>query len=187
MKRTIAIFGSARRHGNTGQLLDGVAHKLGIDVIDLSERNISPYTYEHLHRHDDFEPLVNHVLEFESIIFASPVYWYAVSPPMKIFLDRLSDLLEIPELRDKGRALRGKNTYVVCTSIEERASRSFITAFKHTFAYLGMRYGGHIHANCRDGYKPEAHEHRIRKFTTALMAREAGVAKANSEVGTDRV
>ena len=43
------------------------------------------------------------VLGFQQIILASPVYWYAASPPVKTFLDRISDYLELPDLLDKGR------------------------------------------------------------------------------------
>ena len=32
------------------------------------------------------------VLAHDQIIFATPIYWYAVSPAMKVFLDRLSAL-----------------------------------------------------------------------------------------------
>jgi len=56
------------------------------------------------------------VLAHDQILFASPIYWYAVSPAMKIFLDRISDFLELPDLLAQGRRLRGKNAYVVCTS-----------------------------------------------------------------------
>jgi len=46
-------------------------------------------------------------------IFASPVYWYSVSPPMKVFLDRISDFLDLPDLLNDRRRLRGKQAYIV--------------------------------------------------------------------------
>ena len=79
--------------------------------------NISAYDYEHRNRGDDFEPLIERVLAFDQIIFASPVYWYAASPAMKVFLDRISDLLDLPELLEEGRRLRGKRAFLICTSI----------------------------------------------------------------------
>ena len=93
--------------GTPGSSWTGWRSELQIEVVDLSRKNISAFDYEHRNRHDDFEPLIARVLEFEQIIFASPVYWYAVCPPMKTFLDRLSDLLELPDLLAKGRRLRG--------------------------------------------------------------------------------
>ena len=54
MKSTVALFASSRRDGNTGRLMDRVADELGIAVIDLNEKNISGYDYEHKNRNDDF-------------------------------------------------------------------------------------------------------------------------------------
>ena len=122
MLSTIVLFSSSRRSGNTGQLVDRIARELGIQVVDLADQRISQYDYEHRNRKDDFEPLMKRLLAHEQIIFATPIYWYAVSPAMKIFLDRLSDYLELPELLPEGRRLRGKNAYVVCTSSSNTAA-----------------------------------------------------------------
>jgi len=164
MPTTIALFASGRRNGNTGQLMDRIAGELGIEVVDLAKKSISPFDYEHENRGDDFEPLIADVLGFEQIIFASPVYWYAVSAPMKVFIDRLSDLLDVPELLDQGRRLRGKKGHVVCTSISEEVDPPFFEAFKDTFEYLGMEFGAFIHANCEDGYEPSKYEDDVRRF-----------------------
>jgi multimeric flavodoxin WrbA len=168
MRSTVALFASSRRHGNTGRLMDQVAGELKIEVIDLAQRKLSAFDYEHRNRGDDFEPLMDYVLDFEQIIFASPVYWYAMSPPMKIFVDRISDLLDLPDLLAKGRRLRGKDAHVLCTSIEDEATPCFVTAFRETFNYLGMRYGGLLHANCRDGYVPALYERDVNAFLDQL-------------------
>lgn len=168
MTSTIALFASSRRNGNTGRLMDRVAHALEIPVIDLAEKEMSPYDYRHCNRHDDFEPLMEQVLAFDRIIFASPVYWYSVSPPMKVFLDRISDYLSVGELLDKGRRLRGKTGYVLCTSIAEEVDSTYLAAYEKTFAYLGMHFGGHVHANCHHGYRQEHYEHDIQAFIRKL-------------------
>ena len=168
MRPTVALFASSRRHGNTGQLMDWVAGALNIEVIDLAQRTMSAFDYEHKNRGDDFEPLLEQVLEFEQLIFATPVYWYAMSPPMKVFIDRISDLLDLPDLLAKGRRLRGKSAHVLCTSIEDEATPCFVTAFRETFNYLGMRYGALLHANCRDGYLPACYERDVNAFVEQL-------------------
>jgi multimeric flavodoxin WrbA len=152
MLSTIALFASARRHGNTGAILDRIAADLSFEVVDLSESNVSPYDYAHSNRGDGFEPLVNKILRYDQLIFAAPVYWYAVPPSMKTFIDRLNDLLEVPELRERGRQLRGKRAFVVATSGIDEISPAFISMFRDTFAYLGMDYRGHLHLNCDGGY-----------------------------------
>ena len=180
MGTAIALFGSSRRHGNTGQLVDDVAARLEVDVVDLGQLRISPYDYEHRNRDDDFEPLMRRVLAFDHIILASPVYWYSVSPPLRIFLDRISDYLDIPELLPDGRRLRGKTGYIVCTSIYENASASFVEALTATFGYLGMRFGGMVHANCRDGYSRASSEAEVAAF--AALVTELATARGGHQV-----
>jgi multimeric flavodoxin WrbA len=168
MPSAITLFGSARRHGNTGAFMDRIAGELGIEVVDLAALRIAPYDYDHSHRSDDFEPLFRRILGFEHLIFASPVYWYAVSSPMKNFLDRITDFLDLPELLDDGRRLRGKTGYVVCTSIYDEAPKPFVDSFLATFEYLGMRFGGLAHVNCGDGYLPARHDAVALEFAGRL-------------------
>lgn len=164
----IALFGSSRRHGNTGQFLEHIATESSIEIVDLGQLRISPYDYKHQNRGDDFEPLMRRVLEFDHIILASPVYWYAVSPPVKTFLDRISDFLEIPELLEQGRRLRGKTGHIVCTSIYDDAPAPFVGALTDTFTYLGMHVGGVMHANCCEGYSRSVHEPAVSKFSRLI-------------------
>jgi len=151
--------------------MDRITLELNAEVVDLGNQRMSAYDYEHLNRNDDFEPLMKRVLEHDQVIFATPIYWYSVSPPMKVFLDRISDFLELPDLLAEGRRLRGKNAYVVCTSISDKPSAAFVEAFTETFDYLGMRFGGMAHVNCQNGYSPCAHDQKALKM--ADLVREA--------------
>ena len=65
-----------------------------IDLAILSEHHIGGYDYAHSHVDDDFVTIVDKILMAKTIVFVTPVYWYAMSGPMKIFFDRLTDLLE---------------------------------------------------------------------------------------------
>jgi multimeric flavodoxin WrbA len=168
MLSTIALFASSRRHGNTGTVLDKIAEELRFEIVDLSESNVTPYDYAHANRADGFEPLMRKVLGHDQIVFAAPVYWYSVPPQMKSFIDRLTDLLEIPDLREKGRQLRGKRAFVVATSGIDEISPAFISMFRDTFAYLGMQYCGHLHVNCDGGYKNGLGESDIEVFKALL-------------------
>jgi len=145
-----------------------VGSELGINIIDLSEKNISPYDYEHKNINDDFIPLMTHLLSHEKIIFSTPVYWYAASAQMKTFIDRTSDFLDLEEFKNIGRRLRGKTAYIVCTSISSEADQSFLNSFKDTFEYLGMNYGGHVHANCENGYFPDEYMEDVSKFVKSV-------------------
>ena len=174
MPGAIALFASARRNGNTGAFIDRIAGELGIDVVDLGALSIAPYDYGHSHRSDDFEPLFRRVLDADPILFASPVYCYAVASPMKAFLDRIVDFLDLPELQDEARRLRGKTAYVVCTSIYDQAPPAFLDAFKDNFAYYGMRFGGAVNANCEDGYVPSRHDPAALAFARRLKNAPGG-------------
>ena len=178
MRSTIALLSSSRRLGNTGRLLDHIALELNIEVVDLTSLRMTAFDYDHLNRNDDFEPLMKHVLAHDQIIFATPIYWYAVSPAMKVFLDRISDLLELPDLLSEGRRLRGKKAYVVCTSICDEPSVEFLGAFRETFNYLGMHFGGVVHVNCQDGYLPTVHDLEALKF--AALMRDVAPAEVDS-------
>jgi multimeric flavodoxin WrbA len=166
----IALFASARRNGHTGALTDRIAALLGIEVVDLAKLRMAPYDYEHGHRDDDFEPLMLRALEFDPLIFASPVYWYSVSSPMKVFLDRVTDFLDLPDLLDHGRRLRGKTGHVVCTSIYPDPPRPFVEAFADTFEYLGMKFGAIAHLNCADGFDDAAADAEARRFLGQFRA-----------------
>src|SRR3984957_18491174 len=178
MRSTIALLSSSRRLGNTGRLLDRIALELNIEVVDLTSLRMTSYDYDHLNTNDDFEPLMKHVLAHDQIIFATPIYWYAVSPAMKVFLDRISDLLELPDLLFEGRRLRGKNAYVVCTSISDEPSGAFMEAFIETFNYLGMHFGGVVHVNCQEGFLPAVHDPEAVAF--AGLVREAAPARLDA-------
>lgn len=158
MADAIALLASARRHGNTGAFVDRIAGELGIEVVDLGALRIAPYDYGHGHRDDDFEPLFRRVLAYRHLVFASPVYCYAVASPMKAFFDRIVDFLDLPELRDEARHLRGKTGWVACTSIFDEPPASFLGAFRDNFAYYGLQFGGYVNANCEDGYVPARHD-----------------------------
>ena len=51
------------------------------------------------------------ISKYDTIIFATPVYWYSMSGILKVFIDRITDLLTIE--KELGRKLRGKKMAVV--------------------------------------------------------------------------
>ena len=114
-------------------------------MIDLGEKNISPFDYEYRNRGDDFEPLMERAIRSQRIVVVSPIYWYSVPPSMKAFVDRISDCLDVPNLLEKGRTLRGKTGYVICTSVKDAPDEVFLDMFRQVFAYLGMAFGGYLH------------------------------------------
>ncbi len=166
MKDTIVLFASSRRDGNTGKLTDWVAGDLNVEIIDLANKMLSPYDYQHKNMNDDFVSIINQLQHVDKIIFSTPEYWYAPCAQMKVFIDRLSDLLDVASLQALGKNLRSKTAYVLSTSTSEDSTQTFLNSFKLTFEYLGIDFGGYLHANCSDGYRPAEYNKDVQNFLT---------------------
>lgn len=138
---TLLLQASARSNGDTYQVALRLATELGADHIDLLDYKIHPFDYSQTYpSDDDFLSLIEtEILPREQIIFASPVYWYSMSGPMKTFFDRISDLLK--SRKDLGRQLRGKRMAVLSVSNDKVVNASFFDAFRLSAEYLGMDYG----------------------------------------------
>lgn len=117
LKPLVFVIGTSRPDGNTHKLLHHVNQKHNAPIIDLCQRRISYFDYEHRNSGDDFIPTIEEILHYRTIGLVSPLYWYTVSAQMKTFIDRWSDLLSIR--KDLGQALKGKNTFLIATGSEE--------------------------------------------------------------------
>ncbi len=164
----VIIVGSARRDGDTARLVQMLAQLSGWPVVDLNDYNISHYDYGHANREDDYLGLMRALIgQYDLFLFATPVYWYAMSGVMKVFFDRLTDLLTIE--KGLGRQLRGKAMAAVSVSVGNNLGEHFWLPFSKTAAYLGMNYLGHLHTLSDDKMEP-----RLRPFINQLMAKGSG-------------
>jgi multimeric flavodoxin WrbA len=144
--KTVIILGSSRSDGNTRKIVDTlVSLKSNIDVIDICNYDIGYYDYSFENKDDDFFELYKKVITYETIIFATPVYWYSMSAQLKTFFDRISDVLH-GDKKEFGRKLRGKNMALVSCSSDAAKIKGFTRPFKETANYLGMNYKGYLHA-----------------------------------------
>jgi multimeric flavodoxin WrbA len=145
MTNPIIIFGSSRSRGNTWDAIQMVLKNrdMSIDapIIDLNDLNISGFDYKQKNKGDDFNLLTEKMLAHDPIIFATPVYWYAMSSIMKIFIDRWSDFLT--SNKEAGRKLRGKTVYIITSYYTYPEGKDgFDDVFKKICKYMGMNYGG---------------------------------------------
>jgi len=90
------------------------------------------------------------VRDYDLIIFATPVYWYSMSGVMKIFIDRLTDLITIE--KQIGNQLRNKYMAVITISSGGNLAEQFWIPFKETAKYLGMKYAGNMHTISNENY-----------------------------------
>ncbi len=143
-KLVMAIIGSSRSNGNTRLMLDEVIKKIGaVDLVDLSTLAISPYEYDGSNGDDDYFSLARRMVTYNTILLATPVYWYAMSAQMKIFFDRLTDLTTTR--KDLGRRLKDRHLYAIATSSSPTAPDGFETPFAGTAGYFDMVWGGFLH------------------------------------------
>lgn len=141
--RTVIIVGSSRKNGNTYKSIEDEIKLSNADVIDLNDYEISYYDYEYKNKKDQFLPLIKKLISnYDTFVFATPVYWYTMSGIMKVFFDRLSDLLDIE--KETGRKLRGKNMKVI-SNTNEALDYDFYLPFRKSADYLGMNYIGEQH------------------------------------------
>lgn len=159
------VLGTSRSDGNTSALANEFAQATGANVFPLSDFSILPFDYEFKNTSDDFLLLINQVIKHDIIIFASPIYWYSPSAQMKVFMDRLSDLLKIN--KPLGRQLRGKVAGVLSTGSDIMPKDCFEQVFRCTFEYLGLGYLGMLYCACDDAFLREKNQSKIADFCTA--------------------
>ena len=144
MNEKVVIVGSSRNDGDAANLTKQLIEKSEWDLINLKDYEFSYFDYEHENRNDDYLTLMAELIKkYDTLIFATPVYWYSMSGIMKVFFDRITDLLTIE--KELGRQLRGKKMAVVSCSIGNNLGEHFWLPFSETANYLGMEYIGNIH------------------------------------------
>lgn len=146
MKKILALYGSSRRHGNSELLADRLVEGLEVTRIFLAEQRITPIV-DKRHDPEGFTPLdddydqgiIQQVIAADILVFATPLYWYGVSGPMKDFLDRWSQ-----SLRDKRFDLRGalpqKEAYVVIAGGPDARIKGLplVQQFNHICEFVKM-------------------------------------------------
>ncbi len=140
MSKPLIILGSSRSDGETAHAINLAFEKGAADVIDLNSYSISSYDYGHTNDSDDFMKVIARVQQADTIIFATPVYWYSMSSVLKTFFDRLSDLITIH--KQIGRSLAGKKVWLIATGTDEALPDGFEVPFRRTAEYFDMTYQG---------------------------------------------
>ncbi|MHB1395093.1 MAG: flavodoxin family protein [Clostridia bacterium] len=102
--RICILFGSLRENSNTGLLLQPFTAELKrlgaeVDFVTLKDKHIEPctacWTCQNVFEepgcpnNDDMSIVYEAVLKSDCIIFASPIYSWYCTPPMKAVMDRL--------------------------------------------------------------------------------------------------
>lgn len=151
--RITVVTGSARGDGNTNAAVQHLSQQLGTrpTVTDLSSLTITPFEYGRYNDRDDFRAVIGMMLASEHVVFATPVYWYSMASPMKVFFDRLTDLLLDPGDRNIGRALAGRSVWLLATGTDEDMPAGFQEPFVRTAEYFGMVWRNAVYCRSVNG------------------------------------
>lgn len=167
MAESVIILGSPRKDGNTKQISDIIALQTNSQVINLYDKLINYYEYDDTQREDDFISIIEEILKYKVIIFATPVYWYSMSAQLKTFFDRLSDIVSIR--KDLGRAMKGKSVFLISCSASSNESIGFTYPFSETSRYLDMDFIDYLHVWTRDGEFSSELSPKIDKFVKKVL------------------
>ena len=140
MKKTVVLSGGINVDGVT---MEGVRVAFAgqpFDLIHLLDHSIKYFDPEFKNQGDDFLGIIDRILTYDRIVFATPLYWYAMSGVMKVFFDRLTDLLSFQ--KNRGEKLIGKECCAVVSGGNFELPLGFEIPFRDTCAYLKMDFKG---------------------------------------------
>lgn len=156
--KILAINGSSRDKGNTEYLLTELLQGIESTTISLRDYNIHPITDQ---RHDpqgfqdvndDYDEVIQLVLNHDLLIFATPLYWYSMSGYMKNFVDRWSQSLRDPRY-DFRKLMSEKKAFVTIVGGERVHLKALplVQQFQLIFDFMSMEFLGYMIGN---GTKP---------------------------------
>lgn len=141
MPQPLIILASNRRESNTENLLIKLYADDTYRLINLLDYHIQPYNYSGTYHADDsFNDIVSVMLQHDDLIFATPVYWYAMSGLLKTFMDRLTDIVTIQKAT--GKQMQGKTLSVIAVGSDPHLPQGFEVPFLLTARYFCMTYKG---------------------------------------------
>lgn len=145
----LIISGSARKESDTKKYIDLIFEGVPYTDVTLLDYKVYPYDYAEVYPTDDqFLDLAKQMLHHEVMVFATPVYWYAMSGLLKTFFDRMTDLMYVHKAI--GKQLKGKRLFLLAVGASDAWPEGFEVPFRSTAEYFDMHYGGSIYFNSED-------------------------------------
>ncbi len=162
--KPLVIIGSARKESDTRKFVNFIFEETQPTIIDLLELRINGYNYTHEYpESDQYSIFVDQLLSHDTICFATPVYWYAMSSIMKTLFDRFTDLVTYK--KKIGRELKNKSTFLIAVGAESILPEGFEVPFRCTSEYLDMSYLGSVY-HCTKKQYPLSEVQELRRRLT---------------------
>ncbi|WP_192821435.1 flavodoxin family protein [Rufibacter sp. LB8] len=164
----LILLASARKDSNTRRLVQKVFQETPHQLLDLLEYQVPPYQYEQEYPPgDQFLLLVEKMLAHQVLVFATPVYWYAMSGSLKNFFDRFTDL--VTTHKTLGRQLEGKTMFLVAVGADDALPDGFEVPFKLTAKYLNMKFGSTLYGSTEEVETDLFHLGNLREFLREMQ------------------
>lgn len=155
--KAVGLVGSNRKDGNTKTLVERVlegARSAAYDTekIAFADLTISPIGDCGACRRagacqieDDFDSVMDRVLESDCAVFGTPLYWFGPSAQMKAFMDRWVCRM-IRDEQDFRNRMRGKKCILVVPHQDTRltGAEHLVAMMEKTFEFVEMAYVGKI-------------------------------------------
>ena len=139
--------------GNTEWLARQAATALPADVpqtwLQLAQMTLPPFTDlrhtagQYPEPIGDMKTLLDATMTATDIVFVSPVYWYSIPSPLKIYLDHWSAWMRIPGLPFKD-AMARKTLRLITTSGDRAKAQPMIDSVRLCAHFLSMHWGGEL-------------------------------------------
>lgn len=140
-KEVMVILGSARKESDTRKFIDQIFYDYRFSLVDLLDFPVSPYNYDHIYPPVDlFYEIAEMMIRHNTLVIATPIYWYTMSGSIKQFMDRFTDLITVN--KELGRRLKNRNLLVLSVGAEEQMPDGFEVPFRSTAKYFSMNYKG---------------------------------------------
>lgn len=143
------VLGSTRKGGNSEALARHAAHGLDATWLHLIDHPLPPF-FDTRHSSGYEAPtgnaklLCDATLAATDLVLVTPVNWYSVSWPMKLYLDHWSAWLRIPALAFTA-TLAGRSLWAVTVDSDDEnsgAADPVIDVLRRTADYMEMRWRG---------------------------------------------
>ncbi|MDJ0751907.1 MAG: NAD(P)H-dependent oxidoreductase [Ardenticatenaceae bacterium] len=161
MNQYAFVNGSSRKDGNSLQLARYAASFLPEESQQtwLNLRELDMPQFEDI-RHSigvypapqgDMATLLEATLAATDLVMVTPLYWYTVSAPMKLYLDHWSAWMRVPNLNFKPRMNNKRMWAVSVSSGKIESAQAMFKTLELCAEYMGMKWQGVLWGN---GSKP---------------------------------
>jgi multimeric flavodoxin WrbA len=152
--KTVILFGSPRKDGNTRQLVNAFSEtmkKKGHDVrlLYLNDMNVRPCqgclacaSKGICKINDDMKDIRKYMLESDLIVYATPTYWWGPSSQLKVVIDRGVAFFD-PNYNSR---IKGKKVVTLSTCADKSPDTftPMLDMFRRTFDALALTYLGGV-------------------------------------------